>query len=543
MKFPWKQTAIRILCLLILAIPTCIAIVYYCAKNYAASERYTVIIHTAEGETIDVAEDEIGTVVAAVKKMNKKMKPAMTGRIDVNALPGEYYDISVFEKDNPISSYRYYFSVFNDEWTLVEDITANRFYYLAAKDVRNFLSKKCAYMFYSSATPAALTIAGGEDVIPKRAEWRYKAANGSYVDSSKVKTEPTQLGYAMNGHTKLSFTVPPDKCTVKAYRNGELIYNQSDFASFPYNLLDTETILFKIRAEWNTSAEARGFAEYEFTTYVGRTPEFLIEERTVQQGEFFVAAAYHVSAPQKVEFSSAPDIGITPVFFEEAGTAYALIPMQMDLLPGTYVFSFRYGDTAVSIPVTLESRAVYERVYDAGSVSTAYSEQAVEEYRRLLHELGRKNESVRYFNSAFLDYTAMPGSASDATLILGFGHRRAPNDATAPFRMDGVDYRMEKNSEVVAVCAGKAVYVGYNDFLGHFAVIDHGFGLKTWYCHLSSISIAAGAVVKQGQTVGISGASGYTNANGALLITTILNVPVSPYPLQESGVNLVKRSA
>ena len=72
MKFPWKQTAIRILCLLILAIPTCIAIVYYCAKNYAASERYTVIIHTAEGETIDVAEDEIGTVVAAVKKMNKK---------------------------------------------------------------------------------------------------------------------------------------------------------------------------------------------------------------------------------------------------------------------------------------------------------------------------------------------------------------------------------------------------------------------------------------------------------------------------------------
>ena len=124
MKFPWKQTAIRILCLLILAIPTCIAIVYYCAKNYAASARYTVIIHTAEGETIDVAEDEIGTVVAAVKKMNKKMKPAMTGRIDVYALPGEYYDISVFEKDNPISSYRYYFSVFNDEWTLVEDITA-----------------------------------------------------------------------------------------------------------------------------------------------------------------------------------------------------------------------------------------------------------------------------------------------------------------------------------------------------------------------------------------------------------------------------------
>jgi murein DD-endopeptidase MepM/ murein hydrolase activator NlpD len=44
---------------------------------------------------------------------------------------------------------------------------------------------------------------------------------------------------------------------------------------------------------------------------------------------------------------------------------------------------------------------------------------------------------------------------------------------------------------------------------GKWVLVRHGNGLTTLYAHLSSISVAKGAVVKTGQLLGYSGATGY----------------------------------
>jgi len=43
---------------------------------------------------------------------------------------------------------------------------------------------------------------------------------------------------------------------------------------------------------------------------------------------------------------------------------------------------------------------------------------------------------------------------------------------------------------------------------GRLVVIDHGFGITTWYAHLSSFSAVPGARVKRGEVVGYTGISG-----------------------------------
>jgi murein DD-endopeptidase MepM/ murein hydrolase activator NlpD len=50
--------------------------------------------------------------------------------------------------------------------------------------------------------------------------------------------------------------------------------------------------------------------------------------------------------------------------------------------------------------------------------------------------------------------------------------------------------------------------VGWNGGYGNYIVIRHGNGVQTLYAHLSSVSVAPGAYVAQGQTIGGMGNTG-----------------------------------
>jgi murein DD-endopeptidase MepM/ murein hydrolase activator NlpD len=91
--------------------------------------------------------------------------------------------------------------------------------------------------------------------------------------------------------------------------------------------------------------------------------------------------------------------------------------------------------------------------------------------------------------------------------------------------------------DVPAIAAGKVVYSGSSALLGNFIVVDHGLGLKTWYCHLGNALSAPGEIVAKGEVIGKAGKTGYTNISGVYLITTVMDVPVSPYPMQDLGIS------
>ena len=68
--------------------------------------------------------------------------------------------------------------------------------------------------------------------------------------------------------------------------------------------------------------------------------------------------------------------------------------------------------------------------------------------------------------------------------------------------------RVGYTSPIYAAKAGTVIVSQYSSAYGHYIVISHGSGNTTLYAHLSSRKVNVGDVVKQGQTIGISGSTG-----------------------------------
>ncbi len=73
---------------------------------------------------------------------------------------------------------------------------------------------------------------------------------------------------------------------------------------------------------------------------------------------------------------------------------------------------------------------------------------------------------------------------------------------------EGIDIAVPEGTPVVAAAAGTVIEAGWGGGYGNLVVIDHGNGLATAYAHNSSIAVAAGSQVSQGQVVAASGNTG-----------------------------------
>ena len=537
MKILPKQIAIAILCIIIAFIPTYVAITYYFVKDSAPADGYySVSITDEKGAAVSIDGTNEGRLAETILKINNKMSPADT-EISNDSLPEKFLDITV-SSENGKSSYRYYFSL--REETVILDKESNEFFTVGFNDAKSFLSLPCAYPLYSSSALPTLSIFGGDDVIPTEASWKYKNVSGDMINSNGFNISEAAPIHAMNSSTKLSFNIAPDRCSVKVTQNGRVIAEGDGLSCIPYDKLDDGSVSFEIYAEWTSSEEYSGYAKYRFTSSVGLEPEFFINKTSIQSGEFVLVYAKNISAPQKIEFSSTPEINFTPVFFEENGLVYALIPIDKNLeAPQKYTLRFTYGEKTSEATVNVSQREIKERDYDCLSITAKRDQKAIDGYNKLLNEIGMKYETTRYFSDKFIDYS-LEYTSDIATIVLGYGHLRIPNNNDSPFRLDGVDYFIASGTNVTAAASGKVVYVGENELLGRFIVIDHGLGLKTWYCNLGEALTTVNTTVAKGDSIAKPGITGYKNTSGVYLITTVMNVPVCPYSLQEDGLVLPK---
>jgi len=88
-----------------------------------------------------------------------------------------------------------------------------------------------------------------------------------------------------------------------------------------------------------------------------------------------------------------------------------------------------------------------------------------------------------------------------------FGYRRVIN-GTPRAPHTGVDLKATLGTEVMAANHGRVVLLGDFFFSGNSVVLDHGGGLYTAYFHLSEFKVEAGAPVRRGEVIALSGMSG-----------------------------------
>ena len=111
-----------------------------------------------------------------------------------------------------------------------------------------------------------------------------------------------------------------------------------------------------------------------------------------------------------------------------------------------------------------------------------------------------------------------------------FGHRRVFNgQPRAPH--SGADLRADVGTPVYAANRGRVVLAKDLFYSGNAVIIDHGLGLYTMYLHLSKIDVAPGAIVEQGQRLGLAGATGRVTGPHLHWGVRIVDARVDPFSL------------
>ena len=114
-----------------------------------------------------------------------------------------------------------------------------------------------------------------------------------------------------------------------------------------------------------------------------------------------------------------------------------------------------------------------------------------------------------------------------------FGERLDPFSGEGAFHT-GVDVSADYGAPVHATGDGIITIAENHAGYGRLVVIDHGFGITTWYAHLSSFSAIAGARVKRGEVVGYTGISGRSTGPHVHYEVRVNNAPVNPWRYMRS---------
>ena len=224
----------------------------------------------------------------------------------------------------------------------------------------------------------------------------------------------------------------------------------------------------------------------------------LPRERAVAGGVALVELGPALVAPQ------ASLDGVPVLVAGRPGGWTAVVGIPLEAAPGSLALEVRAeGEPPRRLPVTVGAvRYAEQRLKVApGKVDLSPADLARHERERL-----RSAEIVATWSALEPGSLRMlqpaPGRRSGS-----FGLRRVFNGQPRKPH-GGMDIAAPTGTPVVAAAAGKVIDTGDYFFNGNTVWIDHGRGLLTLYCHLSSIAVKAGDTVEAGARIGAVGATG-----------------------------------
>jgi len=170
---------------------------------------------------------------------------------------------------------------------------------------------------------------------------------------------------------------------------------------------------------------------------------------------------------------------------------------------------------------------------DAPVSSEDAFERSVEQFRFL-----EKNATAAALASGGLQLMPHVGVASAAFMpsiwpVIGritgsFGERLDPFSGEGAFHA-GLDISSEYGEPVRVTADGVVTTVEMHAGYGRLVVVDHGFGISTWYGHLSGFNTREGERVKRGDVIGYVGVSGRVTGPHVHYEVRIYNAPINPW--------------
>lgn len=114
------------------------------------------------------------------------------------------------------------------------------------------------------------------------------------------------------------------------------------------------------------------------------------------------------------------------------------------------------------------------------------------------------------------------GKPTDSMIIVSnFGRRIDPIDSIPSFH-NGIDLNVKLHEPIFATGDGTVILSKWFSGYGKCVIIEHGFGFKSLYAHLSKINVDSGATVLKKDTIGFAGQTG--RASGVHLHYEVIKI-------------------
>ncbi|MBD3766843.1 MAG: peptidoglycan DD-metalloendopeptidase family protein [Gammaproteobacteria bacterium] len=114
----------------------------------------------------------------------------------------------------------------------------------------------------------------------------------------------------------------------------------------------------------------------------------------------------------------------------------------------------------------------------------------------------------------------------------GFGWRTHPVTKKRSFH-EGLDFSCDVGTPVQTTADGVVESAGWDGGYGLKVVVNHGYGFKTVYAHLSKASVKRGEVVAKGDDIGLSGNTGLSSGPHLHYEVHFMNNKLNPRPFAD----------
>ena len=121
----------------------------------------------------------------------------------------------------------------------------------------------------------------------------------------------------------------------------------------------------------------------------------------------------------------------------------------------------------------------------------------------------------------------------------GYGRRQDPINGRRAMHT-GLDFNAPVKTPVLSTAPGRVVFAGWHREYGRLVEIDHGFGIRTRYAHLSEISVADGQEVANRARIGLLGSSGRSTGPHLHYEIVVDGKPMNPINFLEAARHVLK---
>lgn len=158
-----------------------------------------------------------------------------------------------------------------------------------------------------------------------------------------------------------------------------------------------------------------------------------------------------------------------------------------------------------------EKTAAYEAKLSEQEEQQRIEEEALRKEAERAAAASSESGSGSYYssNSASVSGFLWPLPSGCNTISCVYGYRIHPITGKYSFH-NGVDISVSTGTNVYASKAGTVITSQWNTAYGNYVVISHGDGVSTLYAHLSELDVSVGDYVIQGETIGLSGSTGWS---------------------------------